>query len=153
MSVAQLAGCDELFWRTHVGGDVSFWPFVYDVRVEWRDLDAAGHVNHAVYLTYLESARTAAYFALMGGRRAADLDIILARAVVDYRSAATLHDALAVEVRPGRVGATSFTLEYAIRDKKDGRVVVEAETVQVCFDYAANEKKPVPDELRAKLAA
>lgn len=131
---------------------MSFWPFRYDVRVEWRDLDAAGHVNHAVYLTYMESARTAAYFALSGGKGAAQLDIILARAEVDYRSAATLHDDLAVEVRPGRVGGSSFTLHYTITQKKDGRVVVEGETVQVCYDYAKNEKKKVPEALRAKLA-
>lgn len=132
---------------------VSFWPFLYNVRVEWRDLDAAGHVNHAVYLTYMESARTAAYFALVRGKRASDLDIILARAVVDYRSAATMHDELVVEVRPGRVGESSFTLLYTIREKKTGRVVVEGETVQVCYDYAANAKKRMSDPLRARLSA
>lgn len=133
-------------------GVSSFWPFRYDVRVEWRDLDAAGHVNHAVYLTYMESARTAAYFALTGAARASDLDIILARAVVDYRAPATMHDELAVEVTPGRVGDTSFALRYRIVEKKTGRVIVEAETVQVCYDYAKNEKKKVPAALRAKLA-
>lgn len=143
----------DFFGERASAGSVAFWPFRYDVRVEWRDLDAAGHVNHAVYLTYMESARTAAYFALVGGKRAPDLDIILARAVVDYRSAATMHETLTIEVTPGRVGETSFALRYVVREKASGRVVVEAETVQVCYDYAKNEKKKVPAELRAKLSA
>jgi acyl-CoA thioester hydrolase len=33
---------------------------VHEKRIEirWRDLDAAGHVNNAVFLTYLEEAAT-----------------------------------------------------------------------------------------------
>jgi len=131
---------------------VPFWPYRYELRVQWRDLDAAGHVNHAVYLTYMENARTTAYFELVGAERANELDIILARAVVDYRSAATMFDELVVEVTPGRVGETSFTLRYIITEKKSGRLLAEGETVQVFYDYAKQEKKKVPDALRAKLA-
>lgn len=140
------------FFCAFVSRRVPFWPHRHEVRVQWRDLDAAGHVNHAVYLTYMESARTAAYFELVGGTRAADLDIILARAVVDYRSAAAMHDDLVVETRSGRIGETSFSLLYTITDKRTGRVVVEAETVQVCYDYATSTKKRIPAELRKKLS-
>jgi acyl-CoA thioesterase FadM len=27
-----------------------------EIRIRWRDVDNYGHVNNAVYLTYLESA-------------------------------------------------------------------------------------------------
>lgn len=130
-----------------------FWPFRAEVKVTWRDLDAAGHVNNAVYLTYMETARMECYFALTGGSRAVDLDIILARASVDFRSAATLGDTLVVEVRPGRVGETSFVLLYTVKDKATGRLVAEGESVIVAFDYAKNAKRPLSPELRAKLAA
>lgn len=131
---------------------VTSWPFRLEIKVPWRDLDAAGHVNNAVYLSYMETARCEAYFALTGGRRAEDLDIILARASVDFRSPASMHEVLVVEVRPGRVGASSFALHYTIREKETGRLVAEGESVQVCFDYEAQSKKPVPDALRARLA-
>lgn len=130
---------------------MSFWPFRYNVRVVWRDLDAAGHVNNAVYLTYMESARTAAYYAMTGGQEPRDLDIILARATIDFRSPASLHEDLVVEVRPGRVGSTSFALLYDVREARTGRLVAEGESVQVAFDYAKNEKRPIADRLRAKL--
>lgn len=131
----------------------SFWPFRIRIDVEWRDLDAAGHVNNAVYLSYMETARVRAYFALTGGQAAKDLDIILARATVDFRSPATLGETIEVEVRPGRVGETSFVLAYTLRDAASGRIVAEGESVLVSFDYARQTKRPVPDALRARLLA
>lgn len=130
------------------------WPYRHELTVPWRDLDAAGHVNNAVYLSYMETARAEAYMRLKGpSRRIEDLDIILARTSIDYRSPANLHEVLVVSVTPARVGESSFTLRYDIREKATGRLVAEAESVQVLFDYAANAKKRIPDDLRAKLAA
>src|SRR6266581_272012 len=41
------------------GGDRSEGAAVHEKRIEvrWRDMDAFGHVNNAVYLTYLEEVR------------------------------------------------------------------------------------------------
>ena len=129
------------------------WPFRHEVDVIWRDLDAAGHVNNAVYLTYMETARTKAYLHLRGGKRAGELDIILARASVDFRSAATMGEVLVVEVTPGRVGETSFTLHYRITEKATARLVCEGESVQVCYDYKTQTKKPIPETVRAALVS
>ena len=127
------------------------WPFRTQVKVAWADLDAAGHVNNAKYVSYFETARVELYFALTGGRRAEDLDIILARTVIDHRSAASLGETLVVEVRPGRVGETSFALHYRIAEKASGRLVAEGESVQVAYDYAAQAKKALAPALRAAL--
>ena len=129
------------------------WPFVLEHKVPWHELDAAGHVNNAVYLSYFEMARTEVYMRLRGGSRWQDLDIILARSEIDYRSPAFFHETLEVRVWPGQVGRSSFGLRYEVREKATGRVVAEGTSVQVCFDYARNEKKPVPDEVRAALLA
>ena len=131
--------------------DAQVWPFRTEIKVAWADLDAAGHVNNAKYVTYMETARVGLYFALTGGRRAKDLDIILARTVIDHRSAATLGETLVVEVRPGRVGETSFSLLYRITEKESGRLVAEGESVQVAYDYAAEAKRPLSPRLRAAL--
>ena len=123
------------------------------IPLRWVDLDAQGHVNNAVYLSYMEAARTEAYLRFRPGTRPEDLDIILARTTIDYRSPANLGETLVVEVNPGRVGESSFVLTYAIREKSSGRLVAEGESVQVAFDYAAQQKKRVPDDVRAKLQA
>lgn len=133
------------------------WPFRHTVRVAWADLDAAGHVNNARYFGYMEDARVHCYFALKGegegaqGREARDLDIILARATCDYRSPARLHEEIVVEVRPGKVGASSFSLLYTLREKVTGKLVAEGESVLVSYDYAREAKKPIPEALRRQL--
>jgi acyl-CoA thioester hydrolase len=127
------------------------WPFVVEHRVPWHELDAAGHVNNAVYLSYFETARTEVYMRLRGGSRWQDLDIILARTEIDYRAPAFFHETLEIRVWPGPVGRSSFGLRYEVREKATDRLVAEGTSVQVCFDYARNEKKPVPDEVRAAL--
>ena len=129
------------------------WPFVLEHKVPWHELDAAGHVNNAVYLSYFEMARTEVYMRLRGGSRWQDLDIILARSEIDYRSPAFFQEVLEVRVWPGQVGTSSFGLRYEVREKGTGRLVAEGTSVQVCFDYAKNQKKAVPDAVRAALLA
>lgn len=141
------------------------WPFLLEIRVPWRDVDAAGHVNNAVYFSYLEMARFEAYLRLLRGAlgrnesfrgEALDpgaIDFIIAHQSCDYRSPAFLAETLVVKVWPGRVGSTSFTFRYEIREKSTDRLVAEAETVQVMYDWEADRKKPVPDGLRKLLEA
>ena len=132
------------------------WPFVLTLPVRFRDLDAMGHVNNAVYLTFLEQARNDMYLALTGHEDAADLegglDFVVARAEVDFVAPVRHGDELTVTVTPERVGRSSFSLTYeATRD--DGVVALRARTVQVCYDWTAGASKPVPSSVRAALEA
>ncbi len=122
--------------------------FVRDTRVELRDCDGLGHVNNAVYLSYIEEARTDFVFSITGGKRLEDFDFILARAEIDFRSEATLGDDLRIEVWPRRVGTKSWDLDYVIRRADTGEVVVESTSVLVSYDFAAGRSIPVPEILR-----
>ena len=77
----------------------------------------------------------------------------LARVECDFRTEALVKEVLEVGIRCSRIGTKSFAFEYAIREKTTGRVVVEAKTVQVCYDYATKSSLPVPDEMRRRLEA
>jgi len=127
--------------------------FVRHTRVELRDCDGLGHVNNAVYLSYIEEARTEFVFAITGGKRLADFDFILARAEIDFCSEATLGDELLVEVRPARVGTKSWELDYVIRQADGGEVVVESTSVLVSYDFTEGRSIPVPATLRERLEA
>ena len=135
------------------------WPVTVEITVPWRDIDAAGHVNNAVYASYLETARMKTWLKAKGldapvvREPLKEIDIIFARLAIDYRSPAFLNETLVVSCWPGRVGDTSFALRYEVREKATGRLVAEAESVQVCFDWATDRKKRVPDDVRARLAA
>lgn len=121
------------------------WLIRVPVQVRFRDCDPYGHVNNAVYLTYLENAR----FALWRGQEVRG--VILARAEVDFRSQATYGDQLEVRLRLEGLGRSSFRYAYEIVDVPTGRVVLTARTVQVHFDYDAQKPVEMSDGFRDKL--
>ena len=127
------------------------FPFVHRDAVRFRDLDAFGHVNNAVYATYLEDARNAYLRELGLVRSIADIKMILARQEIDFRAQVDVGEQLEVGVRPARFGTKSFDLEYEIR--AGDRVAATAKSVIVAFDYDANESIPLPDDWRRTLAA
>jgi len=126
--------------------------FTRSIEVRFRDLDAIGHVNNAVYLTYLESARIAYWFHVTGKARLSDLTMILARVEVDYRSPVTLGETLEVSVRCASMRRSSFVMAFEVR-AGDGRLVAEARKVLVSYDYAASRPAPLTPELRALIQA
>lgn len=124
-----------------------------DVQVRFRDTDAMGHVNNAVYLSYLESARVHYWRLLTKTRDWRSLDIILARAEVDYRYPATVDMDLVVWVRVSELKRSSFVMEYRVEETGSGRLIAEARTVQACFDYQAGKVRRIPDAVRAGTVA
>ena len=129
---------------------VAGFSFVHREPVRYRDADAFGHVNNAVYLTYLEQARNAYLRELGLVRSLEDITMILARVEIDYRAQVDVDDVVEVGVRSARLGTKSFELEYELRVGE--RLVAEARTVLVGFDYARDESVPLPERWRAALA-
>jgi acyl-CoA thioester hydrolase len=127
------------------------YRFRFGVDVRFRDLDALGHVNNAVYLTYLESARIAWWMHVTGRNDLGALDMILARVELDYRAPVGYGESLEVGVRCASVRRSSLTVESVIAG--GARVVAESRKVLVHYDYAAGRSRPLPEELRQKLLA
>ena len=76
---------------------------------------------------------------------------ILAGVRIDFRSEALVSEVLEVGIRCDWIGTKSFGFGYEIREKPSGRLVVEATSVQVCYDYDAKRSIPVPADLRRTL--
>jgi acyl-CoA thioester hydrolase len=127
--------------------------FRYPVEVRFRDLDALGHVNNAVYLTYLESARIAWWLQVTGRQGLTALDMILARVEIDYRAPVGYAARLEVGVRCASIRRSSFIVESVIAEPASARVVAEARKVLVYYDYSAARVQPLPEDLRQKLLA
>ncbi len=127
--------------------------FSTTLEVIWRDLDALGHVNNAVYFTYLECARMK-YLQELGlaFRDPQDVSIILADAACTYHSPLSLGERMTIWVRVSEMRNSSFVFEYRM-EGGDGRLVATGRTVQVCYDYAAKCSVPIPDRWRAAITA
>ena len=125
--------------------------FVHREPVRFRDLDPMGHVNNAVFLTYVESARVAFLEHLGAATTLEEMAIIVARAEIDFRAPVRFGDEVEVTVRATRFGGKSFDLEHELR--VGDTVVAEAKTVLVTYDYAKHEPVEIPGDWREKLAA
>jgi acyl-CoA thioester hydrolase len=121
------------------------------IVVRFRDCDPLGHVNNAVYLTYLEVARFAYWNDVAGGRTFGDISYIMARAEIDYRASAKTGDILLVHLAVTGFGRTSFVFEYEIVDQ-DSQLIATAKTVQVMYDYAQNQSVPILEDLKKQIS-
>lgn len=112
------------------------------IEIRWRDCDAYGHVNNAVYATYLEEARDEWVLQVLG--EAGDVwDYVLARVAIDFRRELTLaDDEVVVSVRLARIGTSSVTLLETVRTR-DGELAAEAEAVLVARDRATGRSRPL----------
>jgi acyl-CoA thioester hydrolase len=124
---------------------VDGYPFVYRDTVRFRDLDGMGHVNNAVFFTYMESARIA-FLSSLGAGLNPQHSLILARTEADFRSPIAFGEDVEVGVRTSRVGTKSFELEYEIR--ADGRLAAEGKSVLVGYDYERGASMEIPAEWR-----
>lgn len=120
----------------------------HDFVPRFRDTDAMGHINNAVYVTYLEVARQEYWRAFTGDEDYRRVPFILAGVQIDFRSEALVNEVLEIGIRCDWIGTKSFAFGYEIREKHSGRRVVDATSVQVCYDYVAKRSIPVPDDLR-----
>ncbi len=120
-----------------------------DIKVIFRDIDAFGHVNNAVYFTYLENSRVE-YIQGMGLAidKASDYDFILAHVELDYLRPLVFPDTVAVHTRVSHLGGKSFEFEYLLVSGKNGEPVAFGKSVQVCFDFETQKPVAIPEKLR-----
>jgi acyl-CoA thioester hydrolase len=128
---------------------VQGFAHTFSQDVAFRDLDGLGHVNNAVYLSYVESARLAYMQEVVGPLELEELGIV-ADVKISFRSPASLGETLEVCHRVSRVGETSLVFDFEIQGG-DGRLVAEGSTVHVAFDYEARRPVPVPEKWRSRI--
>jgi len=114
-----------------------------ELQIRFSDLDAMGHVNNAVYATYLEQARVD-YYAEILDVGLDDIDTVLVNLEIDYRHEITLDQGTATVAMGVRsIGRSSVTIEYEVR--AGGRVAATAETTQVYVDPEEGGSRPLPE--------
>ena len=129
--------------------DFDYWS---SIKTRWRDMDALGHLNHAVYLGYMESARVDVYIQLgfSGIRKDMDESTILASMDVHYLSQVKHPASLDVGHRICRVGTKSFDFLAAVFDEEQEKPVCSALFKMVTFNYKMNQPILVPEPIREK---
>lgn len=118
------------------------------IELRFSDLDAYGHVNSAIYFTYLEAARVKLFRVPFGALKHQGIQLLVARAECDYKIPITLGDEVNVTLWLAKTGRTSFDLEYRLHDGKE-TTYATARTTMVCFDSVKSTTVPLPESIRA----
>ncbi len=127
------------------------YKLVSEVPVRFSDTDGLGHVNNANYLSYLEVARVDYLSRVVGRVKIEEFGVIIARIEIDYKSPVLYHETLLVGCRVSEIGGASIKMEYRLEDKATGRLVAEAKSVMVTFDYGLSRPVRVSGEWRKKM--
>ena len=118
------------------------------IPIRWRDVDAYGHVNNAVFLNYLEEARDRLVSSLFGE---ASWDFVVARVAIDYRAELSQGDEEAVvRCRVTGIGTSSVRTAEEVR-KADGTLAAEANSVVVARDPDTGRSRPLTEQERETL--
>ena len=132
------------------------FEFTTTVDVRYNDLDTYGHVNNALYGTYVEEARVDYLETVVGGA-AADITgsgeetgMVVANLQLDFERPIRLADEVTVGVRVPRLGEKSFPFEYEIRTA-DGEVAATGETTMVAYDRGQGSSVSIPDSWRESI--
>jgi len=125
--------------------------FTTDLEIRFRDLDALGHVNNAVYLTYFEIARTRYWKQLFGLPPADDWGFVMVRTECNYRSPALLGETVTMAARISALKNSSFIFEYRLTESRTGRLIADGLSVQACFDMKGGQTVPIPDTMRQRV--
>ena len=124
-------------------------PFEVELDTRFRDIDAMGHVNNAVYATYVEQARVR-YVEEVAGVDLATAGLVIANLSIDFRRAVEFGDAVTVRVTVPEVGETSMPFEFEVL--ADGDLAATAETRLVHVDRETGDSTPIPDAWRQRVA-
>jgi acyl-CoA thioester hydrolase len=118
--------------------------FEHPVNVRWRDTDALGHVNHAVFLTYLEEARDAFFAQVIGS----EPSYVVVRLEVDLHAEVRYEDRqVTAQIEVERIGATSLTTRETLlltRPAPDCADAGSAERAEQAHDERAEPSDKAP---------
>lgn len=129
------------------------YPVVVRLPVQWGEMDAFGHLNNVVYFRYFETARIR-YLDECGfaeSHRERHVGAILHSTSCRFRVPLTYPDRVDVGARVREVEEDRFTMEYRIVSLGSEAVAAQGEGIVVSFDYEAERKTTLPDEVRRRV--
>lgn len=129
-----------------------------DYRVRSHECDRQGVVHNSRYLEILEVARIEFCRDIVGIPMDSETfahhnKFFFVRNAINYFLPAQFDDEIIIYTRASKVGRTSVTLEQIMNRKRDGRRILEAESVMVYVDETTNVPKEVEPWMRERINA
>ena len=133
---------------------IADYKYKTPIAIRFSDIDAVGHVNNAIYLTYFEEARLKYWHEVIEWDLIEN-GVIVGRSEVNYLKPIMLHDTIVCYVRTTRIGNSSFDIMHVlVRVTGQGEeICTTGKTVCISYDYGANKSVPIPADERQRMIA
>ena len=120
--------------------------FHHNIQTRWKDMDSFGHINNAVYLTYIEDARTTLF--KRWNVNSQNKSVIVASLKIDYFTQIKHPSKLIIGSKISRIGNSSFDIQSAIFIDGLKKPAALSLVICVCYDYENGQSVTVYDEIR-----
>jgi acyl-CoA thioester hydrolase len=128
--------------------------FTHLLRVRYSECDLQKIVFNGKYAEFVDIAATEYSRAVWGNYNdvlAMGVDSQVVNLNISWQAPSTFDDVLAIEVNTGKVGNSSYTFEFEIRNYLTGIMIASAQVIYVMVDATEFTKMRIPDDLRQKL--
>ena len=124
------------------------YPLHVELQTRWRDLDAFGHVNNAVFATYIENARGMLFKKWNLPFDGTGQSLIVASIMINYYQQLKHPTDIVIGQKISRIGNSSFDVESALFNKNDQiRPIATSKVIVVCFDFEQQKSVPVFEQI------
>lgn len=133
--------------------ETKLFTYYHPIVVRYGDLDPQGHVNNAVVLTYLESARLGYYEKVGIWKKDSRMitGMVVAHIDIDYLAPIYLGQAVRVGLCMAHMGTKSLAFDFQIEEVPGARPLAKGKSVMVAFDNETEKSIPIPPEWREKI--
>lgn len=127
--------------------------FSIDLDVRWGDVDSFGHVNNAVFLAFLEEARSRWMETVPCHWQDGETGPVVANININYRRPLHWPQRVRVTLKPDSPGRSSIKLHSEVRSVSDNKesesvLFVDAAVTLVWIDKQSGESVPLPTSIR-----
>ncbi len=124
-----------------------------ELRIDWSEIDAFGHVNNLSILKYVQAARVnyLEIIGLMQMQATIKIGPILASTTCQFRKPLFYPGQVTIYTNVDNVKNSSFQVQYQIMNNKK-ELVAEAQDIIVFYDFNLNAKLSIPNEIKEKIA-
>jgi acyl-CoA thioester hydrolase len=131
--------------------DFDAYPFKTHDKLRYRDTDRQGHVNNAVFTTFLETGRVEILFKVIRPLAGPNSSFVIVHLELDFIAEVNWPGTVDIGSRVAAIGNSSVKLQQGLF--QNGVCVGTAETVMVLVDETTRRPKPFPEAARAQLMA
>ena len=118
-------------------------------KIRYGDTDRQGHINNAVFTTYLETGRVDILFNTGESLALPDCEFVIAHLALDFLGEMHWPGTIDIGSRVAAVGRTSITLEQGLF--QNDRCSAFAKSVVVQLNTRTRQSTPLSDSARAQL--